>query len=413
MQQIPNHPTSTNKTKETMIEKMDNTNIVTIQQAVNTIKTAILQSQLRALTAVNQEQLALYYGIGRYVSANTRNKNWGAGMIKQISYYLQREMPGLRGFSETNLKNMRLFFEAWSNLEVNSSAATDELDNSTENQPLTIRQLQLTNLQDFPILAFLGISFTHHVMILNRCKDYDERLFYIRYCADNKISTADLDGVIAKDMYHHQAQIANNFIQTLPDYRQAYQAIQMFKDDYLLDYINAEQLGVREEEIDERVVENAIVFNVRNFIMTFGKGFAYQGHQVHYEKLSHEIWIDLLFFNRDLNCTTVFELKTGPFKTAYLAQLSEYLRVINDEERHAWENPPIGIILCKSVNRAYVEYIMQDFKQPMGVVTYKTSADMDEAMLKVLPPKEELRAILEHTPEAIVEDEAAVQPDCR
>ena len=95
--------------------------------AVNLLKTAILQSQARAVKAVNQEQLALYYGVGRYISANTRNKNWGTGMIKAISQRLRREIPGIRGFGETNLKNMRIFYEAWSSIERNSSVPTDEL----------------------------------------------------------------------------------------------------------------------------------------------------------------------------------------------------------------------------------------------------------------------------------------------
>lgn len=94
--------------------------------AVNILKSAILQSQARAVKAVNEEQLALYYGIGRYISDNTRNKNWGSGMVKSISQRLRSELPGLRGFGETNLKNMRTFYEAWNNIEANSSVATGE-----------------------------------------------------------------------------------------------------------------------------------------------------------------------------------------------------------------------------------------------------------------------------------------------
>lgn len=115
-----------------MIQKKVNTDLANIQQAVNTIKTAILQSQARAAQAVNQEQLTLYFGIGRYVSANTRNKNWGQGMLEQISERLRQELPGLRGFSSTNLKNMRMFYEAWSALESNSSVTADDLGNNSE-----------------------------------------------------------------------------------------------------------------------------------------------------------------------------------------------------------------------------------------------------------------------------------------
>ena len=374
--------------------------------AVDILKSAILQSQTRAVKAVNQEQLALYYGIGRYISANTRNKNWGGGMIKSISQRLRNELPGLRGFGETNLKNMRAFYEAWRNIEVNSSVVTDELEqlpSANEETDLqadgkeedTIRQLQLTNLGAFPIVPFLSISFTHHITILTLAKDWGERLFYIQYAADNKVNVEDLGSVITKDLYHHQGQIPSNFLATIPDYKQAYRAIQMFKDEYLLDFINVEELGMHEEEIDERVIEQSIVHNIKNFIMTFGRGFTFNGSQVHFDKLGHDHWIDLLFYNRDLRRLVVFELKKGRFKTAYLAQLSTYLRILNDDDRREGEEPPIGIILCKSADKAYVEYIMQDFRQPMGVATYKTADEMDAELMNVLPSKEQLEKLLE------------------
>ena len=110
-----------------MDKNIENNGIQQTTDAVNILKTAILQSQSRAVKAVNQEQLALYYGVGRYISANTRNKHWGGGMIKSISQSLRSELPGLRGFSETNLKNMRAFYEAWNGIETNSSVTTDEL----------------------------------------------------------------------------------------------------------------------------------------------------------------------------------------------------------------------------------------------------------------------------------------------
>ena len=106
-------------------------NIKTYQGAVDIIKTAILQSQARAAKAVNQEQLALYFGIGRYISTNTRNKNWGTGAIETISKRLRLELPGLRGFGVSSLKNMRIFYEAWQTIEPNSPIAIGELESNT------------------------------------------------------------------------------------------------------------------------------------------------------------------------------------------------------------------------------------------------------------------------------------------
>ena len=380
-------------------------NIKTYQGAVDIIKTAILQSQARAAKAVNQEQLALYFGIGRYISANTRNKNWGTGAIETISKRLRLELPGLRGFGVSSLKNMRIFYEAWQTIEPNSPIAIGELESntsksndvsmeSTDNQDYVIRQLQLANLPNFPLTEFLSISFTHHIRILENTKDTDERLFYIRYCHNYKPTTDELPDVIKKqDLYHHQDKMPNNFLATIPDYKQAYRAIRMFKDEYLLEFINVEELGMHDEDVDEGVIESNIVHNVKNFIMTFGRGFTFSGSQVHYDKLGHDHWIDLLFFNRDLNRTVVFELKNSGFKVAYLAQLSAYLRILNDDDRRDHEEAPIGIILCKHADKDYAGYIMQDFRQPMGVATYKTADEMDPELLKVLPPKEDLQRI--------------------
>ena len=182
--------------------------------AVQVIKAAILQSQQRALKAINQEQLALYYGIGRYVSANTRKKNWGKGALAAISEQLKKELPGLKGFSATNLRNMRIFYEEWKNLEncnssvqtdefteinANSSARTDDMQSNSAVQTAElqaedeIHQLQLTDLTDFPVVAFLSISFTHHTAILSHVKSYEERKFYIQYAADYKVKSEDLE----------------------------------------------------------------------------------------------------------------------------------------------------------------------------------------------------------------------------
>lgn len=139
----------------------------------------ILQSQARAAKDVNQEQLALYYGIGRYISMNTRNKNWGTGAIETISKQLRQDLPGLRGFGVSSLKNMRIFYEAWCMIESNSPIPIGELSGasskiaedtkeSIDSQVDTIRQLQLANSPDFPLAEFLSISFTHHIRILDR-----------------------------------------------------------------------------------------------------------------------------------------------------------------------------------------------------------------------------------------------------
>ena len=364
--------------------------------AVHQIKAAILQSQSKALASVNQEQLALYYGIGRYISYNTRKGYWGKEAVDVISKQLSIEMPGLKGFSPRNLRNMRIFYEKWKCLDTNSSVATDEMQKSVNLADASAELGSNTitaniNHLDIPIAAFFSISFSHHILILSKTNSIQERYYYVQLCADLKLSHEKLTRIIAEDAYHNQGKMPNNFSAAIPDDKQAFKAIQMFKDEYLLDFINVEQLGQREEDIDERVIENEIVHNIRNFIMTFGKGFAYIGNQVHYDKLRHDSWIDLLFFNRILRSLVVVELKKGSFKPGYLGQLSHYLHILDDDERIEGENPPLGIILCKDADKTFVEYVLQDYQRPMGVATYKAN---QEKLKQLLPDEEEMKKLL-------------------
>lgn len=380
---------------------MDQTNNINttkeLTDAVESIKRAILQSQQRALGLINQEQLALYYSIGQFISTNTRNKNWGKGFIEAISEQLRKELPGLRGFSAPSLRKMRTFYEEWKMLSDNSFVQTNEL--ATKQQNLFVRTNELPIPQfkidsDFPITAFLNIGFTHHYLILSKVKDTEQRKFYIQFAADTKAKVEDLERTIEDDLYSHQGKLPNNFTKSIPDKLQAYRTISMFKDEYLLDFINTEELFIRDQDKDERIIEQSIIQNVKEFIMTFGKDFTFVGNQYHLEKYGIELFPDLLFFNRELAALVCVELKDGSFKTNYLGQLAAYLRILDDEVRKPNENPSIGIILCKSANKKFVEYVIQDYDKPMGVATYKTTADMDERLKKLLPPVEELEKLL-------------------
>ena len=380
-----------------MSDIVNTTEYAELTNAVQAIKGAILQSQQHALAAINQEQLALYYGIGRFVSMNTRNKNWGKGFIEAVSEQLRRELPGLRGFSAASLRKMRTFYEEWQMLSDNSFVETNKLVDIESNSFVGTNELPTVQFKidaNFPITAFMNIGFTHHYAIISKVKDVEQRKFYIQFAADTKAKVEDLEQIINNDLYSHQGELPNNFKKTIPDQLQAYRAITMFKDEYLLDFINTEELFIRDKDRDERVIEQRIVHNVKEFIMTFGKDFTFVGNQYHLEKFGVEEFPDLLFFNRELAALVCVELKDGPFRTSYLGQLAGYLRILDDEVRKPNENPSIGIILCKSANKKFVEYVIQDYDKPMGVATYKTTADMDERLKRLLPPVEELEKLL-------------------
>lgn len=341
-----------------------------LKNAVRTIKAAILQSQYRAAKSVNREQLSLYYSIGKFVSENSREGKWGTGVIESISLMLKKELPGLRGFSASSIKNMRQFYEQWNVLTIRQPLA-GELQSADEEPIINTSQLIDINRQplagDLDLLDFFELGFTHHMEILAKTKTMEERVFYIHQAATMHWDKYTLRDMLKADLFHHQSKIPNNFLQTIPKRQQALRAIEMFKDEYLLDFINVEELGASDiQDIDERVMENNIVQNIKNFIMTFGKSFTYYGHQVHYEKLGHDHWIDLLFFNRELRALVVVELKKGEFKSSYLGQLATYLRILDDDERLPSENPSVGIILCKDADKAYIEYVLQDYNKPWG-----------------------------------------------
>lgn len=404
--------------------KLTNTTYI---HAANTIKEAILAAQYEAAHGVNNIQLMLYYAIGRYISANSRKGHWGTDAIGTISRLLHSDLPGLRGYSETNIKRMRGFFEEWKELdplngEINSPIQTGDLNprNQTiDNESIAISPIQMGEIQPTPLKAttineiailpfhfpaidafpandFRSIGFTHHCIILAQCKSREQRLFYISLCAREHLTPDGIKNCIKQDLFAQRGNLPNNFLQKLPTSNLAKRAILAFKDQYMLDFINVEELGARDiEEVNEAVVEQKIVDNIKKFILRFGKDFLFVDNQYTITVAGHDHRIDLLFFNRELNCLVAIELKTGDFKQIYLGELNGYLRLLDDYVRKPHENPSIGIVLCKSADRTYVEYMIQDYDKPMGVATYKTASDMPERLRNALPDQEALMKLIE------------------
>lgn len=367
--------------------------LIQYNNAVNAIKTAILQGQYEAAKGVNRIQLALYFAIGKYLSQHTRKGVWGEGALASISEQLRKELPGLRGFSETQMKDMRRFYEAWNMLDSNSAVAR-RITNS-ENQIDIFHTLSISNIPDFPVEDFFKVPFTHHSAIISGPKETSARFYYIHRTVEEHLSVKKLRQLIKEDAYHSQGRMPNNFTRTINNPREARRAVEMFKDEYLLDFINVEEIGEREKiDVDERVVEQSIVQNIKNFIMTFGRDFAFIGNQYHLEIYGVEQFPDLLFFNRELNAMVCIELKLGEFKTSYLGQLFGYLQILDDKVRKPHENPSIGIILCQSANYSYAEYAVRDYSKPMGVATYKTLDDMPERLRKALPDMKKMMDLL-------------------
>ena len=367
--------------------------------AAEIIKTAILQSQYEASKDINRIQLGLYFGIGKFLSEKTRNAKWGANALQSISDKLKSDLPGLRGFSATSLKKMRIFYDAWQSIDYNSSVATDEIEDIQKEGDIIIglenNAIRIDNIGSFPIDSFFKVPFTHHLLIIGMIKEIEARYYYIHRTAEEHLSVEQLKKMINDKDFENRATMPNNFPKTISNSSLARKAVMMFKDEYLLDFINVEEIGERDKNyIDERVVEKQIVENVKKFIMTFGKDFAFIGNQYRLEVYGENFFPDLLFFNRNLNALVVFELKTGDFKPIYLSQLMTYLRILDDKVRKQHENPSIGIVLCKNANKDFVKYVIQDYDKPMGVATFDTSSEMPDELRNALPDVEELKKLL-------------------
>ena len=371
------------------MEKKEDSNLIISQYvlAVKEIKNAIIDSRYRAARSVNKEVLSLYYWVGNYVSVNSRIGKWNTNAISVISKLLQQELPGLTGFSETNIKNMRIFYEAWchvlNNKSINYNSTTD-----IEFKDLLNRQMASADLNDNDWECFLNVGFSNHREIIRKTSTLEERLFYIRRCAKEFWNVETTKYHLKEDLYHKEGSIQQtNFDKTLeePDFKQ--RALESFKEEYHLDFIN-------NDDMNERIIEQKVVQNIKKFIMAFGPEFSFMGNQYRLEVSGQEFFIDLLFFSRRLKCLVAFELKRGEFKPEYTGKMNFYLAALDKYVKLPDENPSIGIILCKSKNEEIVELSFSDTSKPMGVSTYRTSQDLPEHFRKALPNIEDLKRLL-------------------
>ncbi|WP_211516859.1 PDDEXK nuclease domain-containing protein [Flavobacterium succinicans] len=388
-----------------------NNYVIEVQQ----IKKAILRSRYEAAALANTELLKLYFCIGQYVSFHSRNKNWGKGAIDSISSLLQQELHGLRGFSATNIRNMRIFYEEWecmhsflidkkaplfhfSEEELNRQLPSAELKNTNRQLPtddlndsFLIQQLPTAELENEWIELFLKVPFTQHRLIIRGAEVTEERVFYIQKVATEFWSFETLKHHLKSDLYQRQGKLAHNFQSTLSENAFRQKALMVFKDEMLLDFINIEDA---DEEPNERVLENAIVQNIKKFIMALGSEFSFIGNQHRLLIEDEEYFIDLLFFNRKIQSLVAIELKKGKFKAEYVGKMNLYLSALDEMVKQPHENPSIGIILCKEKNNKIVEFAFRDTSKPMGVVTYKTYNDLPEAYRNILPDTETLKSLL-------------------
>lgn len=371
---------------EISLKKFDNADIVS---AVKDIKNAILMSRYTAARLANRELLTLYFNIGEYISLRTRSSKWGSAAITSISELLQKELPGLRGFSETGIKRMRTFYEGWCRYITNRPMPSDDLTLCSDLPRLTNRPMALDDFSEDEMNWFLSIGFSHHYDILIKTKSLQERLYYIRRCATEFWSVEKLRYMLKNHPYNSELS-TSTFGTTIQDVDLRMSAIRAFKDEYLLEFVNIED----PDTFDEKVLENQIVHNIKSFIMAFGKDFAFMGNQYRVIVSGKEYFIDLLFYHRTLRCLVAIELKKGEFKAEYVGKLNLYLAALDEYEKNPDENPSIGIILCKDKDEKIVQFAFRGITTPMGVAKYRTSDELPPEIRSALPSSDDLKKLL-------------------
>ena len=319
---------------------------------VENIKREITGAQYRAAVHVNTDMLLLYYDIGCVIN---EHKSWGNKFIDNLASDIRVAFPESKGYSVRNLKYMAKFAARFPNRE-------------------------------FVQEALAQITWYHHITLMDKVKNADEHVWYAKEAAQNGWSRNVLVHQIESGLYQRQVLVdkVSNFERRLPS-PQSELAVQTMKDPYVFDFI-----PFRENMI-ERDIEQALVRDVTKLLLELGTGFAFLGNQYHLNVGGDDFYIDLLFYNLNLRCYVVIELKTGDFKPEYAGQLNFYLSAVDGILKKEQDNPSIGLLLCKSKNNLVAEYSLKDISKPIGVSEYKVTSSLPDDLEKQLPSVEDIQ----------------------
>jgi len=351
---------------------MDGKQLTAYSTILNQLKDKIKRAKIKAALAVNTELVSIYWEIGNVIAIQEKEGGWGAKIVEQLAIDLKMEFPDMTGFSKRNLRYMRDFSIAYPILQPSVAKSKE-----SENQSIIFLQ---------PLVA--KIPWTHHTIILDKLKKEDERLFYIQKTLDNGWSKSVLNLQIEGQLHLKQGKALTNFKNTLPDF-QSDLAQEMFKNEYSFDFLTLT------EDAKERELENALIQNLKKFMLSLGRGFAYVGNQYNIEVGGDDFFLDLLFYNTRLHCYVVFELKVGEFKPEYAGKLNFYLNAVDGQVKMPEDNPTIGILLCKTNNKMVIEYALRGIEKPLGVADYKLKKTLPAKFKDELPSVQELEQELE------------------
>tara|TARA_R110001583_G_scaffold85590_2_gene224427 strand:- start:2788 stop:3873 length:1086 start_codon:yes stop_codon:yes gene_type:complete len=349
-------------------------------ELIISLKEHVRLSQQHAVLAVNTRLLFLYCEIGHFINHQKEKLGWGSAVIKQISKDLTDEFPEMTGFSMRNLNYMAQFAKNYPVSNLQPPVAQIEKTPKTEKKeimhPVATQIQSPINWVDFSNTPIAQVSWSHHMVLLDKTNDAEEYNYYLKRTISEGWSKRVLAHKIEQKLFESQGNLPNNFDNTLPA-PQSELAKQTLKDQYIFDFLS---LG---DEALEREVENALLKQITKFLLEMGKGFAFLGQQYHMEIGKQDYYLDLLFFHIQLNCHFIIELKIDDFKPEYAGKLNFYLNAADDILKRPNHNPTIGLLLCKSANKVVAEYSLKDNNKPIGIATYQL-LPKEESFVKLL-----------------------------
>jgi predicted nuclease of restriction endonuclease-like (RecB) superfamily len=347
---------------------------------IKEIKELIYRRQYEAMRRVNAELIQLYWEIGGEINRQQEEKGWGKSVVDVLAKELQKEFPGVQGFSARNLWLMRSFYIEYSQSS-NLCLSGAEMRNSNL-QPLGA-EVGHTSLP--ALLADIG--WKKNVVIMQKCKDALKREFYIKMTKRYGWTKDVLINNIENRAYEKHLTNQTNFDETVPE-KYRLQAKLAVKDDYNFDFI---EMGIEHSEAE---LEAGIINNIRAFLSEMGGDFCFMGNQYHLDVADDDYYIDLLLFHRRLHSLIAIDLKIGEFIPEYAGKMQFYLTALDETLKLPEENPSIGIIICKSKNRTRVEYTLKSANKPIGVATYSYYDTLPEDMKSLLPSPDEIARIV-------------------
>ena len=358
---------------------------------VKELKQRYLSARLKASIDANRTLLEYYWSLGRDIADKQYANTYGTGFYKTLSHDLRSEMPGEKGFSVTNLKYMYYFYQLYSQLIENRPQAADNLSNQNLLQGVdNLSEQNRPQLADDLLSEICSIPWDHQRRIIDKSgRNPHKALFFVRKVIENSWGRDVLLNFLGTDLYERQAKALTNFSKTLPA-PQSDLAQQTTKDPYVFNFL------AMTEDYNERELEDALVANVTKFLVELGTGFAYMGRQYRLQVGEKEIFIDLLFYNTRIHAYCCVELKTGTFEASHLGQLGLYVTAVNHQLKTEYDNPTIGLLICKDKDNIEAQYSLEAYNLPLGISQYELSKLIPKEIKSSLPSIEQIESTLEH-----------------